>query len=44
MVTDTSNFRYPLYHTDKDTPDKIDFDRMARVTAGLARVTADLAK
>jgi hypothetical protein len=44
MVTDTSNFRYPLYHTGDDTPDKLDFDRMARVTAGLARVTADLAK
>jgi Zn-dependent M28 family amino/carboxypeptidase len=42
MVTDTSNFRYPLYHTGKDTPDKLDFDRMARVAAGLARVTEDL--
>lgn len=42
MVTDTSNFRYPLYHTGDDTPDKLDFDRMARVAAGLARVTDDL--
>lgn len=44
MVTDTSNFRYPLYHTADDTPDKLDFDRFARVTAGLSRVVSDLAK
>jgi Zn-dependent M28 family amino/carboxypeptidase len=44
MVTDTAPFRYPHYHTGADTPDKIDYPRLARVTAGLARVTVDLAK
>lgn len=43
MVTDTAPFRYPYYHTAADTPDKIDYPRLARVVAGLARVTADLA-
>lgn len=44
MVTDTAPFRYPHYHSTQDTPDKIDYDRMARVVAGLARVIEDLAK
>jgi hypothetical protein len=43
MVTDTAPYRYPYYHTAEDTPDKIDYDRFARVTAGLVAVTADLA-
>ncbi len=44
MVTDTAVFRYPHYHAAEDTPDKLDFDRMARVVAGLRRVTAELAE
>jgi Zn-dependent M28 family amino/carboxypeptidase len=43
MVTDTALFRYAQYHTPYDTPDKIDYDRTARVVVGLARVLADLA-
>jgi hypothetical protein len=43
MVTDTAPFRYPHYHTKADTPDKVDYDRMARVVAGLESVIADLA-
>jgi Zn-dependent M28 family amino/carboxypeptidase len=43
MVTDTAPFRYPHYHTPGDTPDRLDYDRLARVTSGLARVLADLA-
>jgi Zn-dependent M28 family amino/carboxypeptidase len=43
MVTDTAPFRYALYHTREDTPDKIDYDRTARVVAGLARVMVELA-
>ena len=43
MVTDTAPFRYPYYHTRQDTPDKLDFDRMARVVDGLRGVVADLA-
>lgn len=38
MITDTAPFRYPHYHTLKDTPDKLDYDRLARVTAGLERM------
>lgn len=43
MVTDTSLFRYPYYHRVTDTPDKLDYERCARVTAGLARVVVELA-
>lgn len=38
MVTDTAPFRYPHYHTRDDTPDKVDVERLARVTAGLERL------
>ena len=43
MVTDTAPFRYPHYHSPNDTPDKIDYERMARVVAGLECVAAELA-
>lgn len=43
MVTDTALFRYEPYHTAEDTPDRIDYDRVARVVSGLTRVVADLA-
>lgn len=43
MVTDTAPFRYPHYHQVTDTPDKIDYDRTARVVMGLTRVAEDLA-
>lgn len=43
MVTDTALFRYKHYHTRMDTPDKIDYESMARVTTGMAWVVADLA-
>jgi hypothetical protein len=35
MVTDTAPFRYPHYHAASDTPDKLDYERLARVVAGL---------
>jgi hypothetical protein len=38
MVTDTAVFRYPHYHKSTDTPDKVDYDRTARVVLGLKRV------
>lgn len=44
MATDTALFRYPWYHTPQDTVDKIDFERMALVVAGLANVVEDLAQ
>jgi Zn-dependent M28 family amino/carboxypeptidase len=37
MITDTAPFRYPHYHTPQDTPDKVDYDRLARVVRGLER-------
>ena len=43
MVTDTALFRYVHYHTAEDTPDKIDYARMARVVTGISRVVAELA-
>jgi Zn-dependent M28 family amino/carboxypeptidase len=43
MATDTAPLRYRYYHTPQDTPEKLDYDRMARVVAGLARVVANLA-
>lgn len=42
MVTDTGPFRNYHYHTVDDTIDKVDFDRLARVVAGLERVVAKL--
>jgi hypothetical protein len=44
MVTDTAVFRYPYYHKAEDTPDKVDYDRMARVVLGLKRVVLKLAE
>ena len=43
MVTDTAFYRYPYYHTAWDTPDKIDYDTMARVTDGLFGAISALA-
>jgi Zn-dependent M28 family amino/carboxypeptidase len=43
MVTDTAPFRYPYYHTAEDTPEKIDYERTARVVAGLVAVAKELA-
>ncbi|MHC4958380.1 MAG: M28 family peptidase [Planctomycetota bacterium] len=42
MVTDTAPFRYPHYHEPTDTPDKLDYDGMARVVRGLEHVVTDL--
>lgn len=43
MVTDTAPFRYRYYHTREDLPDKMDFERMARVVDGLHGVVESLA-
>jgi Zn-dependent M28 family amino/carboxypeptidase len=43
MITGTAPYRNPFYHTPGDTPDKLDYDRMARVVQGLAAVVRDLA-
>jgi Zn-dependent M28 family amino/carboxypeptidase len=44
MVTDTAFNRYPHYHLPSDTPEKLDYERLARVTLGLASVLRDLAR
>lgn len=44
MVTDTAPFRYLHYHRRSDTPDKLDYDRLARVVVGLEKVISDLTK
>ena len=44
MLTDTAPFRYPHYHTFLDTPDKIDFERLARVVKGIERMVRDAAR
>src|SRR5580765_5908495 len=43
MITDTAVFRYPYYHTSRDTFDKLDFDKTARVVDGVQRVLETLA-
>jgi hypothetical protein len=43
MITDTAFLRYPYYHTAQDTPDKLDYQSMARVVEGLAKVIEGMA-
>ncbi|MFI5402322.1 MAG: M28 family peptidase [Planctomycetota bacterium] len=43
MVTDTAPFRYPHYHRPTDTPDRLDYENLARVVEGLVPVVAALA-
>lgn len=43
MITDTAPFRYPHYHTVRDTPDQLDYDSMARVVSGVEKVISELA-
>jgi Zn-dependent M28 family amino/carboxypeptidase len=42
MVTDTAPFRYAFYHKTQDTPNRLDYERMARVVAGLDLVLQEL--
>jgi Zn-dependent M28 family amino/carboxypeptidase len=44
MVTDTAFFRYRQYHSPDDTVDRVDVDRLARVTQGLRHVVEALAR
>ena len=43
MVTDTALFRYPAYHRASDTPEKVQYEHMARVVFGLQQVIGDIA-
>jgi Zn-dependent M28 family amino/carboxypeptidase len=38
MLTDTALYRYPHYHLDTDTPERLDYQSMARVLTGCAAV------
>lgn len=40
MVTDTANFRYQHYHQLFDTPDKLDYIRLAAIAGACASVIA----
>ena len=42
MVTDTAPFRDPHYHLASDTPERLDYERMARLVTGLAVVVTSL--
>jgi len=44
MVTDTALYRYPYYHTPEDTPDKIDYPSLSRVTYGIFYAAQRLAQ
>jgi Zn-dependent M28 family amino/carboxypeptidase len=44
MVTDTAPFRYFHYHRLSDTPDKVDYESLARITKGMERVLRELAQ
>jgi len=43
MVTDTAFYRNPNYHGPGDTPDTLDYTRMAEVVKGLKRALEDMA-
>lgn len=44
MLTDTSFLRNPHYHQASDTPETLDYDRMANVAIGVAGAVAHLAR
>ena len=41
LLTDTAHMRYPWYHTENDTPDKLDYERMAKIVRGLHAIVLD---
>jgi Zn-dependent M28 family amino/carboxypeptidase len=43
MVTDTAFYRYPHYHAASDTPDRLDYSSLSRVTLGLHSALVELA-
>lgn len=42
MVTDTALFRYPEYHTPRDLPEKVDYEKLARITIGIEKSLRDI--
>lgn len=43
MITDTAFYRYPYYHTALDTPERLDYRRMAALAEGLCGMVCELA-
>jgi Zn-dependent M28 family amino/carboxypeptidase len=43
QVTDTANFRNPHYHRSTDTPDTLDYETLARITAATALLVERMA-
>ena len=42
MITDTAPFRNPYYHQLDDLPENVDYESLARITAGLDRMMREL--
>jgi Zn-dependent M28 family amino/carboxypeptidase len=42
MVTDTAWVRYPFYHTREDTPEKLDYYKIAKLLKGLEKILIGL--
>jgi aminopeptidase-like protein len=42
MITDTAFYRNPNYHTEADTIDTLDFDKMSDLLRGLIQAAKDL--
>lgn len=43
MITDTAFYRYPYYHSEQDTYEKLDYDSLAEVVYGLYKAIASMA-
>jgi Peptidase family M28 len=44
MITDTAFYRYRHYHAASDTPEKLAYPELARVTSGLFAAFSELAR
>jgi hypothetical protein len=44
MINDTANFRNPNYHRASDTPDTLDYERLADLTAAVAVTVENAAR
>jgi Zn-dependent M28 family amino/carboxypeptidase len=44
MITDTALYRYPYYHAPSDTPDKLAYPELSRVTLGLFAAFMEIAR
>ena len=43
LLTDTAPYRYPHYHAPSDTPDRLDYIRLAWAAQGIAKAARELA-